>query len=113
MKTKAYVISTTTALALGLTAGFTANSITAGANVPFKLEKELRTQISGPALACFSGCATAHICPEFDADLGFKGAERCKIDDIQEVSFIRDGKGTLHAVSRVKLEGNWTRGAAR
>lgn len=83
MKTPAYLISVTTAVALGYAAGFATDGIVAADTQPHTLQKVVSLDLGAGAASTFEGFLLNQMCPQIDSAFGL-AADTCDVDDIKD-----------------------------
>ena len=114
---KAYLISVSTAVALGYAAGFTADGLTAEASVPTQVEDSLKINLTQqkPTLAnAFNSNIAADVCDYFDTKYGLSGPTACvAAEDVDRFIFSYNNAGDLIMVADVSFPATATIGGAQ
>jgi len=119
MGNKAYLISVATALALGYSAGFASNNITAKAAISMSEKGVWTTNVltSVPQIASIWGDLELLACDDIDSKLGLDpGTCANQMDPCTANSSINltcNADGTTSVSAGVQISGTWTPGAAQ
>jgi hypothetical protein len=112
---RAYVISTTTALALGYAAGFSTDNITAKAAVDSARTEVVNATLSPGAKSTVENFVNANICPTVNTALELSGGDVCSaVDHAKRLCLDwsrRPGETERVLVSAsISVPGSWTPG---